>query len=54
MLKVLRELDTIESAKAFFQQARERLLNVNGWHKLAGAPFANFHLADKNGYKVKG
>lgn len=37
-----------EEAKSFYQIVKARLLNVNGWHEIAGAASANFQLIDKN------
>lgn len=48
------ELETIEGAKALFQKARDRLLQANDWHKLAGAISAEFQLTDKEGNEVSG
>jgi len=48
------EFRTAEEAKAFFPVARERLLYVNGWHKIAGAISATFQLTDENGIEVDG
>lgn len=39
-------------AVAFYQLAKKRLMNVNDWHKLAGAISAVFQLVDKNGKEV--
>lgn len=41
-----------EEAKAFFKVVKERLLNVNKWHEIAGAASARFQLIDKNGQEV--
>lgn len=43
-----------EEARAFFRVARERLLHVNGWHKLAGGISATFQLTDEHGNEVEG
>jgi hypothetical protein len=39
-------------AKAFFQIVKERLLDVNHWHDVAGAASADFQLIDTNGNEV--
>jgi hypothetical protein len=47
-----RTFDSREAALRFYRTARERLLTVNGWHRLAGAASALFQLADSNGLEV--
>jgi hypothetical protein len=44
--------DTPEQAKAFYEVARQRLLQVNNWQKWAGAATANFQLTDAHGNDV--
>lgn len=39
-------------ARRFFQQVKERLLNVNGWHAFAGSLSAEFQLTDPAGNPV--
>jgi hypothetical protein len=46
------ECNTIEEAKAFFRIVKERLLNVNNWHKIAGKATADFQLTDENGNAI--
>lgn len=41
-----------EEAKAFFVVAKERLLNVNQWHQVAGKAGATFQLINTNGQEV--
>ncbi len=40
------EFDEENEAKKFYLIAKERLLNVNNWHKLAGIISASFQLTD--------
>lgn len=47
------ELSDNEEAKAFFDTVKQRLLDVNSWHKIAGVFTANFQLADKEGKEVE-
>jgi hypothetical protein len=46
------ELPSIDEAKSFYEKAKQRLLDVNDWHKIAGAATADFQLTDKNGQDV--
>ncbi len=46
------ELATEAEARSFFQTVKQRLLNVNGWHGLAGALSASFSLTDASGNEV--
>ena len=39
--------------KTFYDQARQRLLNVNGWHELAGTLSAKFQAVDPGGKEVE-
>jgi hypothetical protein len=41
-----------EQAKSLFKQLKQRLLDVNHWHDLAGALTANFRLTDPDGNNV--
>lgn len=41
-----------EEARKFFEVAKQRLLAVNQWQKLAGAATAAFQLTDENGNEV--
>ncbi len=43
------ELPDTWDAKTFFQEVKNRLKNVNEWHRFAGALTANFQLIDKEG-----
>lgn len=47
------ELADEEAAKHFFEVVRQRLLQVNGWQKLAGEATASFELTDNNGKPVE-
>ncbi len=46
------ELNNTDEAKAFFTKVKQRLLDVNSWHKIAGVFTANFQLTDKEGDDV--
>lgn len=41
-----------EEAHRFYEQVRQRLLNVGNWHTLAGALSADFQLVDASGNMV--
>lgn len=41
-----------EEAIALFEQAKQRLLNVNAWQKLCGTGSAEFKLTDKKGHLI--
>ena len=43
------ELKNIEEARAFYNVAKNRLLQVNNWHHIAGIISAKFQLMDANG-----
>ena len=43
------ELQNENDAKHFYQIAKERLLNVNNWHAVAGLVSATFQLVDAGG-----
>ncbi|MEO7444735.1 MAG: hypothetical protein ABIT96_03310 [Ferruginibacter sp.] len=45
-------LDNEYQAKKFYLVAKERLLNVNNWHKLAGVISAHFQLTDNTGKEI--
>ncbi|HEV7329639.1 MAG TPA: hypothetical protein VGN63_01255 [Flavisolibacter sp.] len=53
-------IDTVESiefadtsaAKSFFQTVKQRLLNVNNWHEVAGTGSAEFQLVNQQGEEV--
>lgn len=42
-----------KSAKAFFEVVKNRLQNVNNWHKMAGNLSASFQLVNKEGVDVQ-
>ncbi|HEU4470340.1 MAG TPA: hypothetical protein VFR58_04595 [Flavisolibacter sp.] len=44
--------ESSKDAEHFYEQVRERLLQVNGWHDLAGAATARFWLTDAAGNEV--
>lgn len=44
--------DSEADAGDFFRGLKQRLLNVNAWHRLAGALSADFKLTDKGGNEV--
>ena len=46
------ECNTESEAKEYFQLAKQRLLNVNRWHDLAGVLTAVFRLTDDTGKEV--
>jgi hypothetical protein len=46
------QFDNETAAKAFYKIVKQRLLNVNGWHQLAGTGTAEFKLADADGNEV--
>ena len=48
------ELPDAESARTAFQDAKQRLLEVNRWQELTGSFFANFQLTDQQGQPVSG
>lgn len=43
------ELKNIDEAKAFYNVAKSRLLQVNNWHNVAGIISAKFQLIDASG-----
>src|SRR5436309_12859515 len=45
-------LSHANEAKALYEKAKQRLLFVHNWGKLAGALSANFQLTDNNGNEV--
>ena len=47
------EFETEKEAREFFLVTKDRLLNVNGWHELAGLATASFQLTDSNGEEVQ-
>jgi hypothetical protein len=46
------ECGTEEEAKTLYQAAKEKLLDVNHWHEVAGKALAKFHITDANGQEV--
>jgi hypothetical protein len=48
------ELTDIQSARRLFATAKQKLLDVNGWQKLAGEALAGFQLTDEAGNEVSG
>ncbi len=46
------ELNDEKEAQKFYLLAKDRLLNVNKWHKLAGLISARFHLTDTSGNEI--
>jgi hypothetical protein len=46
------EANNNHEAQNIFLAGRKNLLNVNNWHKLAGAASATFQLVDKTGNEV--
>jgi hypothetical protein len=45
--------DSEADAGDFFQGLKQRLLNINAWHRFAGALSADFKLTDKSGNEVE-
>ncbi|MDQ3842473.1 MAG: hypothetical protein M3342_00450, partial [Bacteroidota bacterium] len=41
-----------EEAKQFFKKVKQRLLNINNRHEVAGAGTAEFQLTDSDGHEV--
>lgn len=46
------EFDSAAATHQFFLTAKQRLLNVNAWHDLAGKATAVFRLTDEHGNEV--
>jgi hypothetical protein len=46
------EFPTIEEAKAFYQIAKNRLLNISCWAEICKVPLSTFKLTDSNGQEV--
>ncbi|MGY0037115.1 hypothetical protein [Pedobacter sp. NJ-S-72] len=46
------ELPSIEEAKAFYQIAKNRLLNISCWAEICKVPLSTFTLTDANGQEV--
>lgn len=49
--EVTRSFDEIEEAKSFYIIARQRLLDVNHWHSLAGLISGQFYVTNESGEK---
>lgn len=47
------KFETAEEAKSFFQECKQRLLNINNWGIIAGVASADFKLTDKQGNEVQ-
>lgn len=47
------ELGTVEEARTFYHTVKNRLLDVNHWHELAGKLLAVFQLTDATGQPVE-
>ncbi len=47
------ELKNEKDAAIFYETAKERLLNVNKWHKVTGIISAGFQAIDKNGNEAE-
>lgn len=48
-----RDFATVSEAKKFYAEAKQRFLNVNNWHELAGILSADFQLVDQQGKEVQ-
>ncbi|HEX6848022.1 MAG TPA: hypothetical protein VF144_13650 [Chitinophagaceae bacterium] len=46
------QLNSPSEAKTFFETAKQRLLDVNNWNKIAGAITAQFSVIDEKGNEV--
>lgn len=46
------DFDSVEQARAFFEVAKDRLLNVNSWHELAGVGTSDFQVVNPTGKEV--
>lgn len=46
------ELTSSREAKAFYETVKNRLLNVNNWHKIAGIVSAKFQVVNEQGEEV--
>jgi hypothetical protein len=44
-----KNLPSLAHARSLFLLAKQRLLNINGWHKLTADGLATFHLFDRYG-----
>jgi hypothetical protein len=47
------DFDSIDKAKAFYETAKARLLDVNHWHEYAGLVSAVFQLFDEQGKETE-
>ena len=50
--EAVRSFETREAATDFFGKLKDRLLNVDNWHTLAGKATADFVLTDNSGEEV--
>lgn len=48
-----KRFDDENSASAFYEEVKQRLLNVNSWHQWAGKGSATFQLTDPQGNTVQ-
>lgn len=46
------EFNSVDEAKSFYKTARQRLLFIHNWGKIAGKLSADFQLTDNNGKEV--
>lgn len=53
-IEAKKKADTVEEAKQLFEEAKNRLLQVNNWDKICGKASAKFQLTDENGQEVEG
>lgn len=44
---------SVEEAKLIFMNAKERLLDINHWHRWAGFGSAEFHVTDERGRRLE-
>jgi hypothetical protein len=51
-IEAVETCNSIQDAVAFFEAAKQRLLDVNNWHRICGPLSANFQLTDANGTEV--
>lgn len=47
------EFNTIDEARSFYRTAKQRLLFIHNWDKIAGKLSADFQLTDNNGKEVE-
>lgn len=51
-MQATKTFDDVGEAKAYFQQVKQRFLDVNNWHEIAGKLTADFQLIDDAGKEV--